>query len=101
MTDVLDEDEADAIEDAFDHDYDVAQAFRSHLIKKAVLWFTGEAMIDDYDEEGMMGGDEDGEEEGLINGEARPVDAEGRPVQLDLGGSNPPTDGENPECKQS
>jgi nucleosome assembly protein 1-like 1 len=102
MSDVVDEDEADAIEDAFDHDYDVAQAFRSHLIKKAVLWFTGEAMIDDYDEEGMMGGDEDGEEEeGLINGEARPVDAEGRPVQLDLGGSNPPTDGENPECKQS
>jgi nucleosome assembly protein 1-like 1 len=102
FSDVLDEDEADAIEDAFDHDYDVAQAFRSHLIKKAVLWFTGEAMIDDYDEEGMMGGDEDGEEEdGLINGEARPVDAEGRPVQLDLGGSNPPTDGENPECKQS
>jgi len=108
LSDVVDEDEADAIDEAFDHDYDVAQAFRSHLIKKAVLWFTGEAMIDDYDEEGMMGGDEDGEddddddeEEGLINGEAQPADAEGHPVQIDLGGSNPPTEGENPECKQS
>ena len=98
LSDVVDEDEADAIEEAFDHDYDVAQAFRSHLIKKAVLWFTGEAMIDDYDEEGMMGMIE---EEGLINGEAQPVDAEGHPVQIDLGGSNPPTEGENPECKQS
>uniref|UniRef100_A0A7S4W3L7 Nucleosome assembly protein n=1 Tax=Ditylum brightwellii TaxID=49249 RepID=A0A7S4W3L7_9STRA len=38
----MDEEEADAIEDAFDHDYDVAQAFRSHIIPKAVLWFTGE-----------------------------------------------------------
>lgn len=93
LSDVVDEDEADAIEEAFDHDYDVAQAFRSHLIKKAVLWFTGEAMIDDYDEEGMIGDGEAGEEEGMINGEI-------------LGKSNPPTDsagsnGENPECKQS
>jgi len=40
----MDEDEADAIEEAFDHDYDVAQSFRSHIIPKAVLWFTGEAL---------------------------------------------------------
>lgn len=40
----MDEAEADAIEEAFDHDYDVAQAFRSHLVPKGVLWFTGEAL---------------------------------------------------------
>jgi len=40
----MDEEEADAIEEAFDHDYDVAQSFRSHLVPKAVLWFTGEAL---------------------------------------------------------
>uniref|UniRef100_A0A6T8H1D7 Nucleosome assembly protein n=1 Tax=Proboscia inermis TaxID=420281 RepID=A0A6T8H1D7_9STRA len=40
----MDEEQADAIEEAFDHDYDVAQAFRSHIIPKAVLWFTGEAL---------------------------------------------------------
>jgi nucleosome assembly protein 1-like 1 len=40
----MDEEEADAIEEAFDHDYDIAQSFRSHVIPKAVLWFTGEAM---------------------------------------------------------
>jgi nucleosome assembly protein 1-like 1 len=38
----MDEEQADAIEEAFDHDYDVAQSFRSHLIPKAVLWFTGQ-----------------------------------------------------------
>ena len=38
----MDEDEADAIEEAFDHDYDVAQSFRSHIVPKAVQWFTGE-----------------------------------------------------------
>jgi nucleosome assembly protein 1-like 1 len=38
----MDEEEADALEEAFDFDYDVAQSFRSHIIPKAVLWFTGE-----------------------------------------------------------
>ncbi|KAL3803761.1 LOW QUALITY PROTEIN: hypothetical protein ACHAW5_004612 [Stephanodiscus triporus] len=60
-----DEDEADAVEEAFDHDYDVSAGFPSHLIRKAVLWFTGEAMMeDDYDEDdGMMGGEEEEERE--------------------------------------
>ena len=50
------------VESSFEQDYDVAQAFRSHVIPKAVLWFTGEAMVDgmiDEDEEevgGMVGG---------------------------------------------
>ncbi len=38
----MNEDTADEIEEAFDSDYDIAQAFRSHIIPKAVLWFTGE-----------------------------------------------------------
>jgi len=46
------EEEADAIEEAFDHDYDVAQSFRSHIIPKAALWFTGEAMEEEI--ENMM-----------------------------------------------
>ena len=43
--DSMDEDEADRLEEAFDHDYDVAQAFRSHIIPKAVLWFTGQVSL--------------------------------------------------------
>jgi len=38
-----------AIEEAFDHDYDVAQSFRSHLIPKAVLWFTGQALDEEVE----------------------------------------------------
>jgi hypothetical protein len=51
MMDVVDEEEADAVEEAFDHDYDIASAIRSHLILKAVLWFTGEVMTEGLDEE--------------------------------------------------
>jgi nucleosome assembly protein 1-like 1 len=57
----MDEETADALEEAFDHDYDVAQAFRSHIIPKAVLWFTGEAMFEDADDEDSS--DDDVEEE--------------------------------------
>lgn len=39
------EQEAEQLEHAFDEDYDIAQAFRSHIIPKAVLWFTGEVII--------------------------------------------------------
>lgn len=38
----MNEDEANQLEEFFDHDYDVAQAFRSHIIPKAVMWFTGQ-----------------------------------------------------------
>jgi nucleosome assembly protein 1-like 1 len=38
------EEEVMKIEAAFDEDYDVAQAFRSHIIPKAVQWFLGNAM---------------------------------------------------------
>lgn len=46
----MDEDEADRLEEAFDSDYDIAQAFRSHIIPKAVLWFTGKAMEEEMAE---------------------------------------------------
>ena len=51
-----DKDHADAIEQAFDLGYDVAQAFCSHIVPKAVLLFTGEALDD-----GMEFEPEDGE----------------------------------------
>ena len=38
----MDEDEAERLEEAFDADFDVAQAFRLHIVPKAVLWFTGQ-----------------------------------------------------------
>jgi nucleosome assembly protein 1-like 1 len=40
--DNLDEEEAERLEELFDQDYEVAAAFRTQLIPKAYLWFTGQ-----------------------------------------------------------
>lgn len=40
--DDMDEEEAEELEEIFDSDYEVAQAFRTQVIPRAVLWFTGE-----------------------------------------------------------
>ena len=53
----MDEDEADRLEEAFDADYDVAQAFRLHIVPKAVLWFTGQGDAAEM-QMVMIGGDE-------------------------------------------
>ena len=97
LVDVMDKEEADAVEEAFDHDYDVAQAFRGHLIPKAVLWFTGEAMMEDFDEE-MMDKMMAGEGGGATDQQPFPFNpgSDGSPFLSPAKG-----DGENPECKQN
>lgn len=70
----MNEQQAEQLEHAFDEDYDIAQAFRSHIVPKAVLWFTGEAMESEM--EAAMAG-----------------------MQFPTGSA--PGDGENPECQQS
>lgn len=92
----IDEEEAEAIEEAFDHDYDVAQQFRSHIVPKAVLWFTGEAMHDALDGVFAEGDDTllSSQMEGAIAINST-TNAGGNPFP-------PPTPGsEEPECKQS
>jgi len=95
--DEMDEDEADAIEQAFDVDYDVAQAFRSHIIPKAALWFTGEALDEGFDiADSEWPGEGDGNEgdgdEGAASAAASSANS---PFP-------PPAEGEeNPECKQN
>jgi nucleosome assembly protein 1-like 1 len=59
--DELDEEQADAFEEAFDHDYDIAQAFRTYVIPKAVLWFTGEELVDSDDDDEEEEDDDDDE----------------------------------------
>jgi nucleosome assembly protein 1-like 1 len=54
----MDEEEADRLEEAFDADYDVAQAFRLHIVPKAVLWFTGQGQEEELQAAmGEMDGD--------------------------------------------
>jgi nucleosome assembly protein 1-like 1 len=43
--DSIDEEEAEKLELIFDSDYEVAQAFRTDLIPKAVLWFSGKVSV--------------------------------------------------------
>ena len=45
----IDKYQADAVDQAFDLDYDVAQVFCSHIVPKAILLFTGEALGDGMD----------------------------------------------------
>ena len=56
-----DEEQVDAVEQASDLDYDIAQAFCSHIVPKAVLLFTGEALNDgvEFESEDGEGDDED------------------------------------------
>eukprot|EP00934_Nitzschia_sp_Nitz4_P008426 Nitzschia sp. Nitz4//scaffold35_size145790//73919//75823//NITZ4_003029-RA/size145790-processed-gene-0.237-mRNA-1//-1//CDS//3329549121//8416//frame0 len=46
----MDEEEAARLESAYDSDYDVAQAFRTHIVPKAVLWYSGHAMEKEMDD---------------------------------------------------
>jgi len=92
----IDEEEAEAIEEAFDHDYDVAQQFRSHIVPKAVLWFTGEAMHDALD--GVFAEGEDTLLSSQMAGSIAinsTTNTGGNPFPLPTNGS------EEPECKQS
>ena len=112
LAQIMDEEEAEAMEEAFDHDYDVAQAFRGCVIPKAVLWFTGEAMEEGYDDlDGFIAGeDEDGDDDdddnnsGGRSGDAGTGSAPEFQFKFDGGAGvspQPGVDGENPECKQS
>lgn len=107
LSEVMDEEEAQAVEEAFDHDYDIAQAFRGCVIPKAVLWFTGEAMEEDYDDlDGFIAGEEsDGDDNDGSGGGGAAGGAPGQPFQFKFDGGagapQPGADGENPECKQS
>ena len=61
----MDEEQADAVEQVFDMDYDVAHVFCSHIVPKAVLLFTGEALDDVMDFEPEDGeGDNDNDKGG-------------------------------------
>jgi nucleosome assembly protein 1-like 1 len=40
--DEMDEEQAEHLEEVYDEDYEVAQAFRLFLVPKAIQWFTGE-----------------------------------------------------------
>ena len=66
----MDEEQANAVEQAFDLDYDVAQAFCSHIVPKVALLFTGDNRNNgtefepEYGEGDNNNEDKDGDNEG-------------------------------------
>ena len=40
--DDMDEDEAEHLEEVFENDFEIAQAFRNNIVPNAILWFTGQ-----------------------------------------------------------
>ena len=65
----MDYDKVDAVDQVFDMDYNVAQAFCSHIVPKAVLLFMGEALDDvmDFETEDEEGYDNDDGDKGWDN----------------------------------
>lgn len=63
--DELDEEELEALQGDVESDYEVAEILRDDLLEHPLLWFTGEALIDDeeYDEEEEDEDDEDDDDE--------------------------------------
>jgi nucleosome assembly protein 1-like 1 len=43
----MDEEEADQLEELFQSDFEIAQAFRCQVVPNAVLWFTGQVCVGD------------------------------------------------------
>lgn len=92
-----------------EEDYDVGHTIRTAIIPEAVLWYTGEAVDDEYDEdeddEGLYGeSDEEDEEES--DEDEKPADKKkkGKVVATEGGFASagaPAAGGEQPECKQN
>ena len=61
----MDKEQADAVDQEFNLDYDVAQAFCSHIVPKAVLLFTGEVLDDVMEFEPEDGEEDDNNYEGI------------------------------------
>ena len=62
----MEEKQADAVEQAFDLDYNIALVFCSHIVPKVILLFTGEAPKNGMDFE-PEDGERDYNEEGGYN----------------------------------
>lgn len=104
--------EKERIELNEEEDFEIAHAIRTAIIPDAVLWFTGEASVDDYDYEDDEGDEEDEEDEDEEDDEEE-EEEEVRPKGKGKGVAHKPTGGfaaasssggkpgEQPECKQN
>jgi nucleosome assembly protein 1-like 1 len=102
--DELSEEEAEALQDAMEADFEIGAVLRDEIIPSAVSWFTGAAVEggDDEEEEGdedEEDDDEDEEDEEDDDGEEGPAKAKPK-GKGGKGGGKGGAAGEQPECKQ-
>lgn len=97
----IDEDEAERLQELMEADYDMGATLREKVIPRAVAWFTGEAMMDEFDDEDDEDDDEDGEgDDDDEDDDDEDADEESKPVKSGVTGP-PGAGGEQPpECKQ-
>jgi len=92
-----------------EEDYDVGHTIRTAIIPEAVLWYTGEAVdeeYDDYDEGDEEDDEDEEEEEGEEDSEddkpkGKSANKKGFAAKAPAGGAAPGPNGEQPECKQN
>ena len=97
----MNEQEAEQLEHAFDEDYDIAQAFRSHIVPKAVLWFTGEVSLTTDSFTRPVQRSFSHTCCGAIGLQAMENEMEAAMAGMQFPTGSAPGDGENPECQQS
>lgn len=91
-----DEDEMDPdTQDLLTADFEIGETIRQRLVQRAVLYFTGEALADDYDSEDEEEDEEDDDEEDSEE------DDDYEPPKVGKGGKGGRGNKQNPEeCKQ-
>jgi nucleosome assembly protein 1-like 1 len=100
--DELTEEDAEALQEAVEADFELGAAIREEIIPQAVSWFTGAAVEagDDDEEEDEEDDEEDDEDEESDDEDDSPQKGKGK-AQAKKGPKGPPgAAGDNPECKQ-
>ena len=103
--DELTEEDAEALQEAVEADFELGAAIREDIIPQAIAWFTGAAIEagDDDDEEDDEDDEEDDDEEEDDDDDDDEPRSKGKtpPKGGAKGKAGPPgAAGENPECKQ-
>jgi nucleosome assembly protein 1-like 1 len=100
--DELTEEDAEALQEAVEADFELGAAIREEIIPQAVSWFTGAAVEagDDDEEEDEEDDEDDDEDEESDDEDDSPQKGKGK-QQPKKGPKGPPgAAGDNPECKQ-
>eukprot|EP00271_Cylindrocystis_brebissonii_P010651 TRINITY_DN26924_c0_g1_i1.p1 TRINITY_DN26924_c0_g1~~TRINITY_DN26924_c0_g1_i1.p1 ORF type:complete len:474 (-),score=160.78 TRINITY_DN26924_c0_g1_i1:480-1757(-) len=116
----IEEEEAEALQEQMEDDFEIGSTLKERIIPRAVAWFTGEAAMEEYDDEDEddeeeddgdieEGGeddeddeedDEEEEEDEQPAKQAKATKAKKGEAAAEGGEAGAPKEGDAPECKQ-